>query len=205
MSVISAIVLAAGASTRMLPCKQLAEIDGETIIERVLRNAQASEVDEVIAVLGYMANDVAKRIKSPKIKIVVNHEYENGLSSSLKAGLQAIDSKASAGLFLLGDQPFVDSSVINKVVSEYARSHARIVVPTFKGQRGNPVLFDKSLFDEIMALSGDVGGRKIATEHDPEVLTVEVDDPGVLIDIDTRNDLRLAADRISELKAHPRS
>jgi molybdenum cofactor cytidylyltransferase len=189
----------------MLPCKQLAEIDGETIIERVLRNAQASEVDEVIAVLGYMANDVAKRIKSPKIKIVVNHEYENGLSSSLKAGLQAIDSKASAGLFLLGDQPFVDSSVINKVVSEYARSHARIVVPTFKGQRGNPVLFDKSLFDEIMALSGDVGGRKIATEHDPEVLTVEVDDPGVLIDIDTRNDLRLAADRISELKAHPRS
>lgn len=194
---ISAIVLAAGKSTRMAPCKQLAEIGGETMIERVLLNALESEVDEVIVVLGYMAHDVAKKIESQKAKIVINDHYENGLSSSVKAGLQAIDSKAMAAIFLLGDQPFADSSVVNEVVNKYKRTHARIVVPTFKGKRGNPILFDRSLFDEINRLSGDVGARTIVKEHDSEVVTVEVSNSGVLIDIDTQSDLRLAQDYVS--------
>ena len=205
MSVISAIVLAAGKSTRMASCKQLAEIGGETMIERVLFNALASEVDEVIVVLGYRADDVAKKIESHKVKIVINEHYENGLSSSVKAGLQAIDSRAMAAIFLLGDQPFVDSSTINRVLRKYMRSHARIVIPTFKSLRGNPVLFDRSLFDEIMRLSGDVGGRRIVANHDTEVVTVEIHNPGIFMDIDTRSDLKLAVEHITKLKSASRA
>lgn len=186
---ISAVLLAAGKSTRMPPCKQLSEIHGLTMIEHVLRSIQESKVDEIIVVLGFMADEILKRVPMKGVRTVLNPRYEEGQSTSLKAGLKAVNKKAEAVIFFLCDQPFVEASVINKIISQYEKNRAPTLVPTYKGKRGNPVLVDRSLFDEIMSISGDTGAKPVIMRHDRAVREVEVDSPSVLLDIDTMEDL----------------
>jgi len=188
---ISAIVLAAGESTRMGFCKQLLEIEGQPMIEHILKSIQESNVDKIIVVLGFMADEIAKRVPEDKVKIVINPDYKAGQSTSLKAGLKAIDAKTEAVIFILADQPFMKASIINEIIRRYKRTHAPIVIPTYKGKRGNPVLFDKALFKEMLNTSGDVGARSIIRSHDKNVEEVEVNNPSVLYDIDTVEDLKI--------------
>lgn len=185
--VISAIVLAAGKSTRMGVCKQLLEIAGRTVVERVLESVYISDVDEIMVVLGFMAEEIKEKIKMPqdRVKIVVNGDYEAGLSTSLKVGLRALNDAAEAVIFVLGDQPLVEASTINKLIREYKRTKALIVAPTYRGKRGNPVLLDRSILGEVEGLRGDIGARPIIMRHRKNLLTVEVDTPSVLLDIDT--------------------
>lgn len=122
------------------------------------------------------------------MKVVVNPEFEQGMAGSLREGLGAVSPRADAALIVLADQPFIRSGTMDKIVERYRDSNAEIVIPFYKGQRGNPVLLDRSVFPEVMALKGDTGCRAIFWNHTEGIVEVDVDDAGVLLDIDSRDD-----------------
>jgi xanthine dehydrogenase accessory factor len=118
--------------------------------------------------------------------VIINPDYANGMSTSIQAGLRAV--KADAVMIVLADQPFVTSRTFDMLIDEYRRTNASVVIPTFNGFRGNPVLIDKSLFPEMMNIRGDIGCRAIFGDHAESIVKVAVDDRGVVTDIDTMDD-----------------
>lgn len=184
---ISAIVLAAGQATRLGTCKQLLRIGEKTILDLVLHNLRASKVDEIVVVLGAYAEEIQRTIRISE-RIVLNPDYERGMSTSIQAGLRALSDHTDAALIVLGDQPFVKPATIDQLVDERHRTGAAVVVPTFEGSRGNPVLIDRSLFAEMRDIRGDVGFRAIFGEHAQSLVKLDVDDRGVIVDIDTKED-----------------
>src|SRR5258708_30457761 len=121
------------------------------------------------------------------------------MAISLGAGLSAVDPRSDAALIVLGAQPFIRPPTVDQIIAAYGRSRAPIVIPSYQGDRGNPVLLDRSVFSEVMALEGDIGCRAIFGSHLEDILKVEVEDPGVLLDIDDQGDF----DRLKQL--HKRS
>lgn len=186
-----AIVLAAGRSTRMGEAKQLLRLGESTVLGQTLENVRAAGVDEIVLVLGFSAQSIREQLPISVIeglKIVVNQAYEQGMASSLREGLSALDPQTEAALVVLADQPFTRPETLNRLIEEHRRTHAQIVIPMYKGSRGNPVLLDRSVFPEVMALDGDVGCRAIFGSHPEGIVKVEVDDMGILLDIDSKDD-----------------
>jgi molybdenum cofactor cytidylyltransferase len=186
-SMISAIVLAAGQATRFGQCKQLLRVGETTILGRVLDNLRASKVDEIVLVLGAYAEEILRNVRIDAERVVMNPDFAQGMSTSIHAGLRALGESAEAALIVLGDQPFVAPQTIDLLIDEYRRTHAGAVVPTCEGVRGNPVIVDRSLFAEMLGIRGDAGLRAIF-ERVPALVKLPVDDRGVLMDIDTRED-----------------
>ncbi|MDT3697789.1 MAG: nucleotidyltransferase family protein [Thermincola sp.] len=194
---ISAIVLAAGTSSRMGRPKQLLTYRGRPLLRHVIDIVSRSSVDQIIVVLGHRREEAAKTLEGLPLQIVVNHNYTSGQSSSVKTGLESLASphsspkasKARAGvLFVLGDQPLLKPETINLLIEKFLLLGG-IVAPYYQGKRGNPVLFDLCLRDEFDSLEGDAGAREIIFRH-PEILhQVNVTDPGILLDVDTPEDL----------------
>lgn len=189
---ITAIVLAAGVSSRMGTPKQLLIYQGRPLLRHVVENLLKSQVDEIIVVLGHQGAEVAEALKGLPVRIIINQDYGSGQSTSVKAGLQALP--ASEGdlrgvLFFLGDQPFVKPETINLLIDHY-RQQGGIIAPYYQGTRGNPVLFDQKFFAEFQVLTGDVGAREIISRHPEDLKKVDVPDRGVLQDIDTPEDYR---------------
>jgi molybdenum cofactor cytidylyltransferase len=189
---ISAIVLAAGQATRFGQCKQLTRLGQKTLLEHVLHNVNRSKVDDIVVVLGAHAEEIRNQVHFGRERIVINEQFSLGLSSSLQAGLRALLPAADAALIVLADQPFVTSRTLDILVDEYDRRRPQVVVPTYRGVRGNPVLVDRALFDEMMEIRGDVGCRAIFGDHAQAIVKVAVDDPGIVSDIDTMEDLERA-------------
>jgi molybdenum cofactor cytidylyltransferase len=185
---IGAVILAAGTSSRMGEPKQLLRLGGKPLLEQVLDNVRSAAVDEIVVVLGAAAENIRQQVDLSQIKVVINSSYEQGMGTSLGAGLAALDPAISAALILLADQPFVRPATLDRICAEYRRSHAQIVIPLYKGFRGNPVLLDQSVFPEVMALSGDVGCRAIFGNHLEGIVKLPVDDVGILLDIDSKAD-----------------
>lgn len=188
---IAAVVLAAGRSSRMGEAKQLLRLGECTVLERTLENVRRSKVDEIVLVLGFSAEMIRRQLPAvllDGIEVVVNPEFEQGMAGSLREGLGAVSPQADAALIVLADQPFARSGTMDKIVERYRDSSAEIVIPFYKGQRGNPVLLDRSVFPEVMALKGDMGCRAIFGSHTEGIVEVDVDDAGVLLDIDSRED-----------------
>jgi molybdenum cofactor cytidylyltransferase len=191
---VSAIVLAAGMSRRMGAPKQLLRIGGETILGRTLRNVGASAVSEIVLVLGHAAADVEKEVSTAGVKVVHNHEYQQGMGTSLRTGLAALDAETNAALIVLADQPFVRPETLNKLIACHEQSCPQIIIPMYKGFRGNPVLLDRVVFPELSALSGDLGCRAIFGSHTENIRKLEVDDVGILLDIDSQEEYRRLVD-----------
>ncbi len=193
---VAGIVLAAGTSTRLerpTP-KQLLELGGEALVRRVVRAALASRLEEVIVVLGHAATEVARAVDDLDVQTVENPDYPLGQSTSVRAGLSRVAPECGAALFIPADQPLLSSDLIDRLLVTYRQSGGPIVVPTHSGQRGAPVLFDRSLFIELAQLIGDTGGRSLMTTYRNRIIEVPVDDPLELADVDTVSDLeRLAA------------
>jgi molybdenum cofactor cytidylyltransferase len=185
---LSAILLAAGKSKRMGELKQLMPLGEGTIIEQAIDNLLASAVDEVIVVLGHKAGEIKRAIAARPVKITVNPDYEEGMSTSIIAGLRLVDPKAQAVMLALGDQPLVESQTINRLIDEFRKSDKGIALPTYKGKRGNPVIFAIKYKPELLKLKGDIGGRDIVKRHPQDVLEVAVSSEGVITDIDTEED-----------------
>jgi molybdenum cofactor cytidylyltransferase len=185
---VSAVVLAAGMSRRMGTPKQLLRLAGETILARTLRNVRVSDVSEIVLVLGHAADSVEKEISTEGVKVVRNQDYQQGMGTSLRAGLAAVDAGASAALIVLADQPFVRAETLNQLIACHQETKPQIVIPMYKGFRGNPVLLDRSVFAELQSLSGDIGCRAIFGNHTENIRKLAVDDIGILLDIDSQEE-----------------
>lgn len=186
---ISAIILAAGESERMDKCKQLLKICGKNMVEKVVETVKDSQVDETIVVLGHKADQVLEKLPEEDLKIVFNPDYQNGMSTSLKAGIRGLGEETEAVLIVLADQPLVEPEVINRMIKEYEDSDDLILAPVYEGERGNPVLLDISLKDEMMGIEGDIGARNILKNREKDFRKVEVETPSVVMDVDTREDV----------------
>jgi molybdenum cofactor cytidylyltransferase len=189
---VAAVVLAAGMSRRMgstVP-KQLLRLGNKTLLQHALDNVRAAQVSEIVLVLGALSDEVKQLVPADGITVVFNPEYQQGMGTSLRTGLAALGPSAKAALILLADQPFIAPKTLDCLIQSHAQSGAQITIPLYRGFRGNPVLLDRSVFPELMALSGDVGCRAIFGSHTEGIHKIEVDDPGILIDVDTAADLR---------------
>ena len=185
---IAAIVLAAGASTRYGQPKQLLPLGPRTMLQHVVDIVLASPVDQTIVVLGHRAGEIGATLKDTPAELVTNEEWEAGLSTSVQAGLRAIRPDVQAVLFVLADQPAITPGIIAALLRRYRETGTPIVVPTYRGKRGNPVLFDRSLFAELLQVRDDRGGRQLIDMYGDRTERVEVGSEAVLIDVDTEED-----------------
>jgi len=172
--------------------KQLLRFQGRFILENVLENALASRLNTVILVLGHQAQKIIKvlgvKLDHPRLKMIVNRRYREGLSSSLRAGLREVTEFPSV-MFLLGDQPWINNQLINLLLDRFRKSEKDICVPVYQDRRGNPVIFSRRFYDTLMKIEGDIGARDVIASNPRDVLEVEVSDPDVFFDIDTVSDL----------------
>jgi molybdenum cofactor cytidylyltransferase len=185
---ISAIILAAGESKRMGQPKQLLPFRGSTILGQIMENLLPSQAAEIIVVLGSQAEKMIPQISREPVKIVVNPDFEQGMSSSIKCGLSRISAAADGVMIVLGDQPLIEKETIDLLIEKHRQSERGITLPVYKGLRGHPVIFTMKYKDELMRLTGDIGGKQIVERHPSDVLEVEVDCESVVISIDAESD-----------------
>jgi len=185
---VAAIVLAAGASTRYGEPKQLLSIGCRTMLQHVADVVLASLVDQTIVVLGHRAGEIGATLKDMPADIVTNEEWEAGMSTSMQVGLQAVRPDVQAALLVLADQPAITPDIIIALIERYRETGAVIVVPTYQGKRGNPTLFDRSLFPELFKVRGDQGGRQLVDMYADRTERVEVGSEAILVDVDTEED-----------------
>ena len=189
---VSAVVLAAGRSTRMGPINKLvAAFDGRAMVRAVVDALEGSSVRPVVVVTGHEADRVEEALVGAGVRFVHNPEYRQGLSGSIRAGLAALPESVEAAVICLGDMPLVTSAHVDRLVAAFDPAEGReICVPVFEGKRGNPVLFARRFFEEITAVRGDVGARHLIGEYEEYVCEVAVDDRAVLVDVDSPRALR---------------
>jgi len=185
---LSAILLAGGKSRRMGKLKQLMPLGKSTILEQAIDNLLSSTADEVIVVVGYKAEEITKAIAAKPVKIIVNPNYQQGMSTSIITGLILVDPRVEAVMLALGDQPMVDSQTIDQLIAEFYNHDKGIALPTYKGKRGHPVIFATKYKAELLELKGDIGAREIIERHPEDILEVAVGSEGVITDIDTEED-----------------
>ena len=186
------IILAGGSSTRFGHPKQLLRLRGKYLLEYVLSAALESKLDYVVLVLGHDHQKILQTLGNytthERLQLVINHHYLEGQSRSLKAGLLKIRDRFPAVMFLLGDQPMLDSNIIDHMLNEFRYSGKDICVPVCNGRRRNPAIFNRILFDQLLEIEGDIGAREIIQANPERVLYVEMDNPLCFVDIDTQKD-----------------
>jgi molybdenum cofactor cytidylyltransferase len=184
---VAALILAAGRSTRMGgENKLLAEIEGRPMVARVAQRLLASRARPIVAVLGNEAEAVDLALGRLPVARVRNPDFAEGLSTSLKRGLAALPDDVEGVIVCLGDMPLVSGRHLDRLIAAFNPLEGReICVPTRRGKRGNPVLFGKRFFAEMASLAGDVGAKHLIGEYAEFVAEVEMEDDGVLVDIDT--------------------
>ncbi len=194
---VAAIVLAAGRASRFtdgpstdgIDSKVVALLQGRPLVTHVAANAIASPTRPVIAVTGRGATQVAAALAGLDVALVHNSAYAEGMAGSIATGLAAVPATADAVLILLADMPRVAPATLAALIEAFAHERPDAVVPTYEGQRGNPVLIARALFPALLALRGDVGARRILADETCRVVPCPVDDPGILVDVDTREAL----------------
>lgn len=199
MAGVAALLLAAGEGRRMGgPNKLLAELGGRSLVRRAAEAALASRARPVVAVTGHQGDRIAEALQGLDLRIESNPDYADGLSTSLRRGLAALPPEAEGVLVLLADMPFVTASVLDRLIAAF-ESEARppIVVPTAGGRRGNPVLWPRRFFPELLMLEGDVGARQLLQLHAEAVQFVEVGQAAA-IDLDTPEALAEAGGRLAD-------
>jgi molybdenum cofactor cytidylyltransferase len=184
---IGAIVLAAGQSRRMGKLNKLvAEVDGQAMVARVVDAALASGARPVVVVTGHQPELVTAALADRAVSIAHNPDYAEGLSASLRAGLLALPADIDGAVVLLGDMPRVSPRHVDRLIAAFNPLEGRaICVPTFRGKRGNPVLFARRFFAAMGRLKGDVGARHLIGENAELVAEVAMEDDAIFVDIDT--------------------
>jgi molybdenum cofactor cytidylyltransferase len=181
------VVLAAGASRRMGEANKLTiSVDGTPMVARVVDSLRTSGVDEVLVVTGHAPEEIRSALGDRKVRMVHNADHEEGLGSSVRAGVSAIGDDVDGVLIALGDMPWVDSDVIQRLLDAFSPDgELSIYIPMFGRKRGNPVLWGSHHFSELCQLSGDVGGKALFHRHPEAICYVDVQSAAVNIDVDT--------------------
>jgi molybdenum cofactor cytidylyltransferase len=184
---VAAVVLAAGRSTRMGgPNKLIAEIGGKPLVRIAAEQALASRAKPVIVVTGHQCERVEAALAGLPVRLVHNPDFANGLGTSVRAGIAAVPASADGAVICLGDMPQVDAALIDRLIAAFdPEKGALVVVPTFDGQRGNPVLWSRRFFPDLVAIEGDIGARQVIGRYREAVLEVPVSGKAAFTDIDT--------------------
>ncbi len=183
---ISAVVLAAGKSTRMGSNKLLANVNRAPLIRQTVSRILETSVAEVIVVTGHQANLVRTALEGLAVKFIHNDQYADGLSTSVRVGIQSVSEISDAAVVCLGDMPLVNARDIDRMIAAFSPADQRyVVVPQYEGTWGNPVLWGRDYFAGLCALDGDRGARKLLEELSHELVEISVENDGVIVDIDT--------------------
>lgn len=188
-SAIGIVVLAAGASSRMRQPKQLLQFQKKTLVRRAAETAVETGCRPVVVVLGANFDLTQAEIADLPIEICFNENYSDGLSSSIKSGLSLIlkiAPKISAVMMTLADQPLISSAHLQLLTAKFGDSGKKIIAARYGSKAGVPALFDKSFFDELMQLKGDIGAGKLISEHLEFVKIIDL--PAAFCDVDTPED-----------------
>ncbi len=188
---LSAIILAAGMSTRMGQNKLLLKFKGKPLIAHAVDTLLASEVDEVVVVLGHQAEEVRNQLQGRRVRLVQNPDYREGLSTSVRIGVRAVSPQAEGIMIYLADQPLLQPADVNCLTRAFAQAkqvNKSIVVPLFHGQRGNPVILNASYRETILEVIGDVGCKSIIKRYPDKVFAVEMETDHVVRDVDNIDD-----------------
>lgn len=187
---IAGVILAAGGSSRMGQSKLLLPWKGEALIRWPVKAALQAGLSPVIVVTGAYAEAIEQTLAGLDVVIVHNPDWAEGQSTSLRSGMAALPNDIEAAVLLLGDQPQLLVDLIQDLVREYRENAPAvpIYISAYQEKRGNPVLFDRSVFQELQSLSGDAGGRQIFSKH--PLMYVPVNNPDQLFDIDSPADYR---------------
>ncbi|MEH6546670.1 MAG: nucleotidyltransferase family protein, partial [Sneathiella sp.] len=189
---VAILILAAGQSRRMgQDNKLLAQIGGKPMFRHVAEQALKSNASGVFAVTGHERDDIEKVIEDLDIKTFHNPDFADGLSSSLKTGFRALSKQYDGILVCLGDMPFIKAELFNQLISTFDVEEGRsIVVPTYQGKRGNPVLIASLFAPEIATVTGDIGAKSLIAENEHVVFNLDIDANSIFTDIDTPEALK---------------
>ncbi len=183
---IAIVLLAAGASTRLGRPKQLLSLNGVTLLRKTAEMASKSIAETVHVVLGYESERMKAELINLPVRIIENHQWQEGLSTSLCAGVKSLSERTEAAVILLCDQPKLSTVFINKIIETYIDTRAPLVTSRYAGTVGVPSLFDRQIFPELLSLNGDQGAKSIIERYSKT--RMEIDFPGGNDDIDSAGD-----------------
>lgn len=171
--------------------KLLAHVKGKPVVRHVVEAALASLASPVLVVIGNAAQQICAALAGLEVAFVENGDYAKGLSESLKSGIRRVPIDRAGALVLLGDMPLILPTQINRLVEAFDPERgSKICVPVRHGRRGNPVLWAREFFPELLALQGDTGAKQLISRHEDVVFELDWPDDGALVDIDTVDDLK---------------
>jgi molybdenum cofactor cytidylyltransferase len=185
---VTAVVLAAGESSRMGRNKLLLPWGDTTVLGQTLANVRASAAHDLLLVTGHEQEMIETAVETERLFRVYNLDYANGMLSSVQAAIRSLSTQTEAALVVLGDQPLVESGIINELLLAYATGPKGLVAPTSRGKRGNPVLIDRRYFAELLALPPDAAPRVLLQRHPEDLRLVEVASEAILFDLDRPED-----------------
>jgi molybdenum cofactor cytidylyltransferase len=185
---VSGLILAAGSSRRLGQPKQLLPYQGTILLDWTLAQAEAAQgLDEVIVVLGQAADEIRPRLQAGRAKVLLSQTFTEGCSGSYRTGIGALDARADAVMVLLGDQPGVDTTIIDQVAADWRARGGSIALTSYRGRHGHPMVFAGALFERLLQLQGDKAAWKILDAHPDWVRHVELD-RAFPADVDTWQD-----------------
>ena len=195
---IAVTILAAGGSKRMGEFnKLLLLIDDRPMIYSVCKMVLDAKVNQIILVTGYQNKKVEKSIPKGIYTIVNNVEWENGMMSSIYAGMSRLDKDVEGNMIVLGDMPLISTRTINKIIEEFKKNNGNhIVYPVYNSRQANPVIFPRKYFPEILSSKGDKGCKKVLKKYPGDALGIPINTDEVIIDCDTRDDYFLVEKKL---------
>lgn len=193
---IAALILAAGSSSRMGTLKQLLPFKKATILEETIKNVKQADIDKVYCVLGAEASSIKPYLQKHSIDLVINSNYKEGLSSSIKCGIERIQNEGfDAVLIALGDQPLIQPKFFNALIKEFKSDQKNIVAADYNNSFGVPVVISKSYFSDLLKLKGDKGAKEFLNSQNHTIIGMKTDN---LFDIDTQKDYQKLIKRIEK-------
>jgi len=186
---VAGIILAAGGSTRMGGQNKLLQmVDGTSLVQKVVGSALNSNIESVYVILGYQAALIRQCISNKSVNWVENSDWSRGMASSIKSGIEALNTNYDGAMILLGDMPFIEPIMINQLLALYQKK--KIVVPVKDGRQGNPVLFSSAFFADLKLLGGDKGAKPIIKKNPDSVIIANVLTDTIFHDLDTPDQIK---------------
>lgn len=162
---VAGILLAAGTSSRMGSNKLLFELGGESVLRGAARRALAGGLAPLLVVLGHQEEKARAELDGLPCQIVINPLYEEGINSSVQTGVAALPTEAQAVVVMLADMPFVTAEMIACLITRYRSTEAPLVISDYEGVNAPPMLYDRSLFEELLTMTGEGCGRQVVKRH----------------------------------------
>jgi molybdenum cofactor cytidylyltransferase len=188
---IAGVILAAGESSRMGTPKATLIWRGRTFLELIVQTLREGGLERIVVVLGHQAEDIQRQVEIEPAQVVINPDYRSGQTSSLQVGLRALMAdELEAVLLCLVDHPAVSGETVRRIVAAFRQGGAPVVIPTYHARRGHPVLIGRQVLDELLALDCHAGADSVARKYRPQTQIVEVEDEGVVIDVDDPDSYR---------------